>query len=302
MAAHAMCAKEERAQTRTEGCGSEKIRPEKNRSEKIGTERIRLEEIGLELIEAVQAGIRTQEDDEAFEQLCDSIRMHGLIEPIAVRECAGRYALVTGGRRLEACRKLGFSRIPAQIFSACDACEAWLMSLSENLHRRALHYFEEAQGYRHALDEFGLTQEQLSRRVGRSQSAIANKLRLLQLDDAQRTAIRRAALSERHARALLMLEDGEARMRLIALCAQQEITVRQLETLIAQEQARKQASGEKRILLIMHDQRLYINAIRDIVSQMKASGIRADMKLEDLGDRIEMRVTLPRRGVSSRKD
>lgn len=281
MTAHALCAKETQTHTR-------------------------MGEIRIDQIDATQLRIRAVEEDEAFAALRESIGEHGLIEPIAVRETAQGYALVTGAMRLEACKQLGWSRVPAQIFAQCDACEAWLMSLSENLHRRSLHYFEEAQGYRRAIEEFSLTQEALSRRIGRSQSTIANKMRLLQLREHEQQAIRRAGMSERHARTLLLLEDEEARMRLIQLCAGQEITVRQLEALVAQELAKKEASAEggteRRVLLIMHDQRLYINAIRDIVSQMKASGIRADMKLEDLGDRIEMRVTLPRRGGSARKD
>lgn len=270
MAAHATCAKEKIAQTRMET----------------------IEVAAIE--EGESAPLRAVEEDAEFAQLCDSIRANGLIEPIAVRQTARGYALVAGAQRLAACRKLGWSAVPAQVLGACDACEALLLSLCENLHRRALHYFDEAEGYRRAMSEFGLTQEALSRRVGRSQSAIANKIRLLQLRESERRAIRRAGLSERHARALLTLEDENVRLRLIDLCARQDMSVRQLEMLIAQEAARQKETGERRILLITHDQRLYINAIRDIVSQMKASGIHADMKLEDLGDRIEMRLTLPR--------
>ena len=271
MAAHVMCANEKDAQTR-------------------------METIALAAIEEEAAPLRAVEEDEAFEQLCDSIRAHGLIEPIAVRETARGYALVAGAQRLAACRRLGWRTVPAQVLGLCDACEALLVSLCENLHRRALHYLDEAEGYRRAMGEFGLTQEALSRRVGRSQSAIANKIRLLQLRESERAAIRQAGLSERHARALLSLESEEARLRLIRLCAQQDTSVRQLELLVAQEAARQKATNERRILLITHDQRLYINAIRDIVSQMKASGIHADMKMEDLGDRIEMRLIFPRQG------
>ena len=271
MAAHMLCAKEKESRTR-------------------------MEEISIAVIDTEASYTRTVESDAELEALCDSIRECGLIEPIAVRETPQGYALIAGARRLEACRRLGWRTIPAQVIDACDACEALLLSLCENLHRHALHYLDEAEGYRRAIEEFGLTQEELSRRVGRSQSAIANKLRLLQLRPSEQQAIRRSGHSERHARALLSLETEEVRLRLIALCESQDIPVRRLEMLIAQELTRQKASGERRIMLITHDQRLYINAIRDIVSQMKASGIHADMKMEDLGDRIEMRVILPRQG------
>ena len=123
-----------------------------------------------------------------------------------LREDADGLRLVAGARRLAACKKLGFETIPAHVLKGCDACEALLVSLCENLHRRSLHYLDEAAVYRRAIEEFGLTQEALSRRIGQSQSAIANKLRLLQLRESEQDALRSAGLSQRHARALLALE------------------------------------------------------------------------------------------------
>lgn len=263
-----------------------------------GEEEKRMERVEIARIQVEKGRVRAQEEDEDFARLRASIAQNGLIEPIFVREGETGLWLVAGARRLEACRQLGWETIPAQV-SACDACEALLLALCENLHRKALHYLDEAAGYKQALAEYGLTQEELSRRVGRSQSAIANKVRLLQLSAAEQQALRHSGLSERHARALLPLAGEAERLRLIELCAKQEWSVKRLEEWVAQEIARREAATGRRVLLLMRDQRLYINAIRDIVSQMKASGIHANMTMEDLGDRIEMRVVMPR-GVRKR--
>lgn len=248
-----------------------------------------------ELIVPAGKRIRFEESKEEMQQLVSSIEVSGLLQPLLVRTLGDQYELIAGARRLEACKHLGLTSVDAVIVNVSEK-EAFLLSLVENLQRRELHYFEEAQGYARAIEEYKLTQDELSKRVGKSQSAIANKLRLLRLTVKERDALKKAKLSERHARAILPLGQEEERLRVIDLCVQHELSVQKTEQLVKQMIKDKGELDEcaRRVILVMRDQRLYINAIRDIVSQMNASGIGANMTLKDVGDGLEMRVLIPR--------
>ena len=151
---------------------------------------------------------------ENLDELAQSIKTYGLLQPILVRRHQGAYQLVAGERRLRACKLLGWQKIPAVIREVNDSAMA-AMALIENLQRENLSYFEEAEGYQRLLDEFGLTQEVLAQRIGKSQSTIANKMRLLKLATSIQQKLLEAGLSERHARALLRLPDNESREKVL---------------------------------------------------------------------------------------
>lgn len=235
-------------------------------------------------------------DSEALGELAESIRQCGLLQPISVRVLdAERYELISGARRMAACKLLGMTHIDAIIVSASSQDSA-LLALIENLQREDLHFFEEAEGYAVVIKRFSLSQEELAVRIGRSQSTIANKLRLLRLDAPVRDVLRRNEMTERHARALLKLEEPGDRLKAATQAASRGLNVKQTEELINHmiERMRVEAPHRK-VISLMRDHRLYINAIRNIIQQMKASGITADYTLQDMGDCIEMRVIMPRK-------
>ena len=157
---------------------------------------------------------RRQFDEEGLQELAASIAQAGLIQPLVVRRIAGTYELIAGERRLRACRLLGMREVPCIVQRTTEEASA-IFALIENLQRRDLHFIEEAESYRQLLRTYGLTQEALAARLGKSQSFIASKLRLLHLSPAVRRGLHEARLSERHARALLRLRD--ARLQLEAI-------------------------------------------------------------------------------------
>ena len=151
-------------------------------------------------------------DDEALASLADSIRRHGLLQPLVVRRIAGRYELIAGERRLRAAMRAGLERVPVLVRDARpeDRLE---LALIENLQRENLTPLEEAEAYRHLIDEYGLTQEELAERVGKSRPAITNALRLLNLPDAVKAKLESGELTAGHARAVLAIEGASEQVR-----------------------------------------------------------------------------------------
>ena len=185
-------------------------------------------------------------DEEAISELAASIETHGLIQPIVVKPTAnGRYAIIAGERRWRACRLAGFNEVPVVIR---DADEKTLMELAliENLQREDLNAIEEAMGYRALIDSYGLTQEEVAGRVGKSRSAVTNALRLLSLTKPESEALRRGSISAGHARALLSCEEGAKRQKML-LAALDGASVRDLERMAAQKKtaAPKTVSSQK---------------------------------------------------------
>src|SRR5215470_14342074 len=151
---------------------------------------------------------RRRFDEEALAQLADSIARHGLLQPLVVRRIAGRYELVAGERRLRAARRAGLDAVPV-VVRETRAEDRLELALIENLQREALTPLEEAEAYRHLMDAYGLTQEEIAQRVGKSRPAITNTLRLLALPDAVKAQLEGGELSAGHARAVLSLEDAQ---------------------------------------------------------------------------------------------
>lgn len=193
-----------------------------------------LVEIPLEAIEPSTAQPRQTMDEAALVELAESIREHGLLQPIlvtAVDVNEGRYRLVAGERRWRAAQRAGLATVPALVVEATPQ-QALEMALVENLQRRDLSPLEEAAAYRELVDGFGLTQEQVAQRVGRSRAAVANTLRLLQLPAAAREALAGGELSEGHARALLGAPDERTLLAALATVRREGLNVRQAEALV----------------------------------------------------------------------
>ena len=153
---------------------------------------------------------RTVFDEDSLAELAESIRSYGILHPLTVRRRAGRYELVAGERRLRAARLAGLREVPCVLMDV-NMEDAGLIALIENLQRRDLDFLEEANGIRQLIRMFGMSQEEAARRLGKSQSAVANKLRILKLPEDLLETLRERGLSERHARALLRLPDDESR-------------------------------------------------------------------------------------------
>ncbi len=181
-------------------------------------------------------------DETALSELADSIAQHGLIQPIVVKPTAqGRYSIIAGERRWRACRMAGLNEVPVIIK---DADEQTLMEIAliENLQREDLNAVEEALGYRSLIDSFGLTQDEVAKKMGKSRSAVTNALRLLALNENELEALRRGTITAGHARALLSCDDEEARAKML-LAAADGASVRELERLAAA--AKKKPAGKK---------------------------------------------------------
>ena len=163
-----------------------------------------------------------------LEELADSIRQHGILQPLSVRRVGTAYELIAGERRLRAAKLAGLESVPCIIMSM-DEAQSGLAALIENLQRRDLDFIEEAQGLSRLMGVYGLSQEQTALRVGKSQSAVANKLRLLRHSPAVLEALRGAALTERHARALLKLPEERQKLAAIAVIAEQGMNVARAE-------------------------------------------------------------------------
>lgn len=228
---------------------------------------------------------------ESIEQLADSIQLHGLISPLLVRaEGGGQYALIAGERRLRALKLLNRQWAEAIVLTG-SACDLALIALVENLQREDLHYLDVAAACRRILDSQPLTQEQLAMGLSCSPSALANRLRLLRLPKAVQGALRELNLSERHARALLALEDEGAQLAFARQAAEKHMSVKQLEALIAQRAGKpKRRSRPKPIL---RDNRIVINALMDTVRQLRGIGVNVTSRVEVVDGRVSVIVTFP---------
>lgn len=239
-------------------------------------------------------------DSTAMELLADNIRQYGLIQPVSVRPIGGgRFELIAGERRLRACTLIGQSHIKATVLNVSEQ-EAALITMAENLQREDLSFFEEADGYRRLIEEHGLTQQQLAEKLGRQQSTIANKLRLLRLPAGVRDAIIRHGLTERHARALLRLHDEIDQLNVMDCVVLKGLNVRQTEELIEKHVdnllvvEKDREKGNLRFSRAWRDWRLFANSMKTAVDELKASGLDAQFIMNDSGKFVEMRVVVPK--------
>lgn len=232
-------------------------------------------------------------------ELAESIKAHGVIQPIVVRPGAGGYELVVGERRWRAAQMAGLTEIPAVVRPMPDH-EAALVALVENVQREQLHFLEEAEGYQRLLTEFGITQEELARRVGKSQPSIANKVRLLRLPQDVKDLISREMISERHARALLKLPCADKQREVLLETVKKGLTVKETEKLVElyladiQKAPTQRTGGKQKFLKIYKDMRIFLNAFRQAVATLQASGVEAEMTQEESDDYLEIRVRIPR--------
>nr|WP_094550015.1 nucleoid occlusion protein [Petroclostridium xylanilyticum] len=237
-------------------------------------------------------------DKAALEELCGSIKQYGVLQPINVRKIgSGNYELVAGERRLRASQMANFKEIPAIIVDINDNDSA-VLALIENLQREDLNFMEEAEGYFHLISEHGLTQEELAIKIGKNQSTIANKLRLLKLPPLVKKIINDNNLTERHARALLKLPDEQLQLKVLKTVCEKGLNVKKTEELIQKtidritEEKDKTKRGKQ--IRAFRDIRIFVNTIKQAIDMMKQSGIDAKASHEDKGEYIEYVIRIPK--------
>ena len=244
---------------------------------------------------------RKEFESEALSELADSIRQYGVLQPLLVAPGKGdTYILIAGERRLRASTMAGLGTVPV-IVSEYTSQQIAEIALIENLQRKDLHYLEEAEGYERLVNTFHLTQESMAIRVGKKQSTIANKLRLLRLPGSVRKKLHDSDLTERHARILLKLENEDLQKAVLQKVLKGHLNVRQTEALV--EKTLKEAgklNQKKPRFVIVNDVRIYLNSIKEIMETVKTSGIPSSMEQEMDGDDVV--VTLRIKNVKKRKD
>lgn len=232
-------------------------------------------------------------DDDRIDELCQTIKTHGIIQPIVVRIRNGKHEIIAGERRWRAATKLGMEFIPGIVREINDS-QAASVALIENLQREGLTALEEAIAYQKLIDLHQLTQESLAQRLGKSQSTIANKIRLLQLGDQVKTALLERKITERHARALLALPNEEMQNKLLAEIIEKELNVKQTEVRVAFYLEVVKPRRQKRISFTK-DVRLALNTIRQSVDMVTGSGIPIKASEKDCDDHYEIIIQIPKR-------
>ncbi len=243
---------------------------------------------------------RKQFNKAALEELCESIKQYGVIQPINVRKISGStYELVAGERRLRSATMAGLKEIPAIVVNIDDNDSA-VIALIENLQREDLSYMEEAEGYSNLINDHSLTQEELARKIGKSQSTIANKIRLLKLPPLVKKILADNNLTERHARALLKLHDEQLQLKVLKHVCEKCLNVKKTEELVERAIERytkdsKENVTEKKLTKAIRDIRIFVNTIRQAIDLMKKSGVNAKAAQFDRGEYIEFVVRVPKR-------
>lgn len=236
---------------------------------------------------------RTIFDDDKIDELCQTIKTHGVIQPIVVRMRDSIYEIIAGERRWRAVKKLGLETIPAIVREFNDS-QAASIALIENLQREGLTSIEEAVAYQKLIDLHQLTQESLAQRLGKSQSTIANKIRLLHLPEEVKTALMERQISERHARSLLSLDSVEMQLKVLAEIIAKGLNVKQSEARIAFYKQVSQTKKSKRVSYTK-DVRLALNTIRQSIDMVSGSGMEIKTSENDRGDHYEIVIQIPKR-------
>lgn len=234
-------------------------------------------------------------------ELAESIRQYGILQPLTVRRCGTAYELVAGERRLRAARMAGLKEVPC-LLAQVDERDSAFLALIENLQRRDLDYWEEAEAIARLIRLYQLTQEQAAERIGKSQSAVANKLRLLRLSEPVRRALQEHHLSERHARALLRLSDEHQQLCALHTIVQRQYNVARTEEYIeALLEENRHQPPQRRATYIIKDVRLFLNSVERGLRLMQQSGVDACCGRQDTEEEILLQIRIPRHSRHKRE-
>lgn len=258
----------------------------------ISQPQTRLSSIPIDKIHPNPNQPRRYFDQAALEELSHSIRQYGLMQPVLVRECKDQYELIAGERRWRACKLAGLTKIDALITQA-DSEKSAYMALVENLQRRDLHFFEEAESYLALMSLYGMTQEQLAASLGKDQSTVANKMRVFRLSGEVKKEVMLAGLSERHARALLKLRDSAAQLQAVEKIKKKQLSVKETEKMIEGMLEEPKRSNAKLVALVK-DYRLFVNTMKSACKTLQAAGVQADFKVEETQQQVQVVVSIPK--------
>ena len=225
--------------------------------------------------------------EEALAELADSIRQHGILLPLSVRRVGSSYELIAGERRLRAAQMAGLSEIPCIVMNMDDR-ESGMAAMVENLQRQDLDFVEEAQGISRLMEVWQLSQDQAARMLGKSQSAIANKLRLLRHSPRVLQQLRESGLTERPGRALLKLKSEEEKLAAISVITQQAMNVVRAEKYI-QELQKSAGKGPQRVNV-----GVFLNNLSQSLARIQSSGIPAVSERRETEDEIVLTITIPK--------
>ena len=259
--------------------------------------KLRIREINVHLIRPNPDQPRKFFDRKSLMELAQSIRLHGVIQPLTVRKISGNsYELIAGERRLQAARLAQLERVPC-IITEIDSEDSAVIALVENIQRQDLSFFEEALAIQKLMRRYKLTQEQIAARIGRKQSTVANKLRLLKLSREVREKICEHGLSERHARALLKLPDERQQMTVLAAVVEREMSVSQTEAMVKQRMSNthSQIKTSKKPIGLFRDARIFINTINGALEAIERSGMLISSEKSEDDDSIEFVIKMKKK-------
>ena len=240
-------------------------------------------------------------DSDGLTELADSIRVHGILQPLSVRrKGGGRYELIAGERRLRAAMICGLTEVPCLVMDV-ERQESCLLALIENLQRRDLDFWEEARALERLIQVYGLSQEEAARKVGKSQSAVANKLRLLRLPEEVLGLLRDNGATERHARALLRLPSPESQTETARQLVKEGWTVSRTEQHVDELLKNGGRDKKSRRPLFIRDVRFFLNTLDHSLTVMRSAGVDAKSHRQEEGDDILLTIRIPKAKASGGK-
>lgn len=262
-----------------------------------GNHQEHIEQVAIDLIQPNKYQPRTIFSEEKIEELARTIHTHGVIQPIVIRSIDDKYEIIAGERRYRAMKSLGWKEVPA-IIRELDDKETASIALIENLQREELTPIEEAYAYEKLLELHSLTQEALAQRLGKGQSTVANKLRLLKLPDVIQRAIMDKVISERHARALIAVKDSELQLAVFNEVTENQLNVKQLEQRIKEllnPEAEKEPKEKRpKRKSVSRDVRIALNTIKQSLNMVVKSGIDVETEEEDTEEYYTITVKIPK--------
>ena len=247
---------------------------------------------------------RTHFDPAQLEELASSIREYGVLQPVIVRLVDGKYQLVSGERRFRASQLAQKETVPALLRQLNDR-EVAEMALIENLQREDLNYFEEAEGYARLIQEFQITQDEVAKKMGKSQPTIANKLRLLHLSEKVRREISVDVITERHVRSLLKLKNEDLQLEALNRIYKGNLNVRQtddlVENMLITEEKNVREQKKKKMMKAIKDMKIFVNTIKGTVKTIQDAGLPAEVTEREDDDYLEVVIRLPKKDIKQQQ-
>jgi ParB family transcriptional regulator, chromosome partitioning protein len=233
-------------------------------------------------------------NDEKIVELSESIKEHGVIQPIVVRKFKDGYEIIAGERRYRASKLVGLDKVPA-IIREYDDKQSASIAIVENIQREDLTAIEEALAYKQLIDLHGITQAALAKQMGKSQSTVANKIRLLNLSDLVQQSVLERKITERHARALLVVKDEELQLQLLEKIIDNDLNVSQTEQLIEETlNPKEKVKKPQTVSRMPRDCRIAMNTFKQAIMMVEKTGMKVEHETEELDDSYVIKISLPK--------